>query len=147
MLPYSHHNIVQRNIDEAKIELCLCSVLQSTWHFYFSMFWYSHMELNTQGTFNFRLRTNQMCQTTQLHLKIISPSGRKCNTAAAKGCSWAENTHIPNLVLRHYHLCISPPLPNSLTIPSSSLIPPEEERKLSCQNLDDGSIGLEIKFS
>lgn len=99
MLPYSHHNIVQRNIDEAKIELCLCSVLQSTWHFYFSMFWYSHMELNTQGTFNFRLRTNQMCQTTQLHLKIISPSGRKCNTAAAKGCSWAENTHIPNLGL------------------------------------------------
>ena len=47
MLPHSHHNIVQRNIDEAEIELCLCSVLQSTWHFYFSMFRYSHMELNT----------------------------------------------------------------------------------------------------
>ena len=87
------------------------------------------MELNTLGTFNFRLVTNPTCQTTQLHLKLIFPSGRNCNTAAAKACAWVENTHIPNLSLIPLSsVSLSRPLPHSLWILSSSLILPEKER-------------------
>lgn len=68
------------------------------------------MELNTLGTFNFRLVTNQLCQIIQVHLNIIFPSGRKYNTAAAKMCALVEKPHIPNLSFMQLS-SMTPPLP------------------------------------
>lgn len=106
IVPVQHSPKKTRRGQNLIMTLNLCIILQATWHSYFNIFGDSSMELSTSGTFNFRLITNQLCQTTHLHLKIIFPSGTNHNTAAAKMCTLVENTHVPKVSFSHYHLCL-----------------------------------------